>query len=153
MDAAKRESYKLPAEWVDRIFLRLNEIYGDKFMGQFSKPEYIDLAKTVWRGGLAGLNSSEIKHALSICLNELSTPPNCIEFFHYAKKYRVPPPPKVEPTKASQEVHKLYMDKIKGILNGKLKPNNRDIGSNRNHPVPANDEPVLDNEAIPQWLL
>ena len=82
MDDAKKESYKLPAEWVDRIFLRLTEIYGVKFTGQWTKPDYMDMAKTLWRGGLYGLNSAEIKHALSICLNSLNTPPNAIEFFH-----------------------------------------------------------------------
>lgn len=112
-------AYKLPTEWIDRIFQRLIEIYGVKFTVKFSHPDKVDIEKARWRAGLYGLNSQEIKKVLNLCLNnEIKEPPNVIEFFHYAKNYKTPPPPKLAIKSASHETAAKYMDEIRRKLSG-----------------------------------
>jgi hypothetical protein len=120
MGVAEMETaYKLPIEWIDRIFQRLTDIYGVKFTSKFSHPDKVDIEKARWRSGLYGLNSQEIKKVLNLCLNnEIREPPNVIEFYHYGKNYKSPPPPRVIIKTASPETASKYMDEIRKKLNG-----------------------------------
>lgn len=121
MDRAELSKFKLPADWIDRIFLRLTEIYGEKFTRQWTKPDYMDLAKLQWQSGLYGLTSDEIKKVLNLCLNGfIQTPPNQIEFYHYGKNYKIPKTPAPDIPKANAQTQKLHMEKIRGILNGSV---------------------------------
>lgn len=151
MDKTRGEAFKLPAEWVERIFLRLSEIYGSKFENQFTKPEYVELEKYRWRGGLAGLNAAEIKNALNICLNHLNQPPNVVEFYKYAKEYTPAPLKRPEPVKCSPEKQAHYMQAIREKLNNAGKGNGKG-----NDPLPAERQSILDeapaNEVVPAWL-
>lgn len=145
MDEQKKKSYKLSQEWIDRIFSRLIDIYGHKFTSKFSKPEYMEIEKTRWRSGLYGLTSEDIKKVLNLCLNnKIKEPPNPIEFYHYAKSYKLPPPPKPEFARASLEIKNKYMELIREKLNGSIR-------NKRLPPVPADNKQVLDDE-IPEWL-
>lgn len=123
-DGRKMDSYKLPEEWIDRIFKRLAEIYGTKFYERFSNPSYVDIEKFRWRSGLYGVTPEEIKHALDLCRNGIiHEPPNVIEFFHYCKRVRQPSiPKKTEYTRTEAQIKngakyiKLIMDKLHGRL-------------------------------------
>jgi len=120
MDAAKRETYKLPSAWIDRIFARLTDIYGERFTGQFTKPEYVDMAKLRWSGGLYGLNGEQIKNVLNLCLNnKIKEPPNVVEFFHYAKEWKAPAPERPPVKTGSPETQTHYMNLIREKLNAK----------------------------------
>lgn len=118
------DNFKLPSEWVDRIFKRLAETYGAKFASTFSKPSYVDLEKTRWQSGLMGVTADEIKQVLSLCQQGIIIdPPNVIEFYHYCKGAKQPPIiKKSEYTRnEAQQQHgeqylKLIMDKLHGRL-------------------------------------
>lgn len=123
MSEIKRETFKCSIQWVDRVFQRLTEIYGEKFTGKFSKPEYMELEKERWRSGLYGLSGQEVKFVLNLCLNsKIKEPPNVIEFYHYGKQWKQPDPEPKPTTVAAKETQQLYMNKIRDIL----KNGNRD---------------------------
>ena len=75
----------LPAEWVDRIFVRLHGRFGNVFfdkyrLGQISQAGEdvgIENAKKVWGEELGGLNVEQITRALS---TSYKFPPSCDEF-------------------------------------------------------------------------
>jgi hypothetical protein len=75
----------IPASWVDRIFARLQGIYGREFTGQFSVIDNngndigMENAKTVWGQelGCFALNPDAISFAL---LNLPDRAPNAIKF-------------------------------------------------------------------------
>lgn len=123
MDDQKMDNYKLPEEWIDRIFKRLAEIYGDRFASRFLNPTYVDIEKFRWRAGLYGVTSEEVKYALDLCRNGIiSHPPTCVEFFHYCKRVKQPPVKKIEYTRTEEQKKngskyiKLIMDKLHGRL-------------------------------------
>ncbi len=128
MDAAKQEKYKLPMIWVDRIFSRFDDIFGEKFTRKFSKAEYRDLEKMQWASGLYGLNGDQIKSVLNLCLNnQIKEPPNVIEFYHYAKRWREPAPTPVITSKANPEIQSHYMQQIRTKLNGQGAPSDTSL--------------------------
>ena len=124
MDEQKRHDYKLPLEWIDRIFKRLAECYGAKFASRFVNPSYIDVERTRWQSGLYGTTADEIKHVLDLCRQKIiADPPNVIEFYHYCKGVRQPTQPKKseytrteEQQKQGEKYLKLIMDKLHGRL-------------------------------------
>ena len=75
----------LPAEWVDRIFVRLHGRFGNMFfdkyrLGQISQAGEdigIENAKLVWGEELGALNVEQITRALS---TSYKFPPSCDEF-------------------------------------------------------------------------
>lgn len=118
------DNYKLPIEWIDRIFKRLTEIYGSQVTARFSKSFYIDIEKTRWQAGLYGVTADEIKHVLNLCqsgmIKEL---PNVIEFYHYCKGMKKPAPKKAEQfarTDAQKKTSATYIKLILDKLNGRL---------------------------------
>jgi len=75
---------KLPAEWVDRIFMRLHGRFGNSFTDKFKLGQIVDgvdigiaNAKQVWAEELAGISSNRIKNAL---LHNYDYAPSCDQF-------------------------------------------------------------------------
>src|SRR3954465_11152070 len=132
MDKEKRKTHRIPMPWVDRIFARLADIYGERFTGKFSKREYMDMEKSRWAGGLYGLDGDQIKNVLNLCLNnKIKEPPNLVEFFAFAKEWKAPPPPKPPIIAASPEVTSHYMNLIREKLNDKRAQSNAALSHKR----------------------
>ena len=116
------DNFKVPIEWVDRIFKRLAEAYGDRFALKFTRPSYVEMERTRWQSGLYGATVEEIRHVLDLCKRGIiPEPPNIIEFFHYCKGVRLPSKPKSAPltpkqTETGKQYIKLIMDKLHGRL-------------------------------------
>lgn len=110
---------KIPDEWIELLFARMCDIYGEKWLSYIDKREY--LIKPMWSSALIGLNAKEIKTALEKCRN-LSDIPTPVEFYHYAKNIRRPHYPKV-PTynKGNPEVAVHYLNEIKERVHNKLR--------------------------------
>lgn len=88
----KMNEKSVPQAWIDRIFHRMLEIYGDKFLQRFKSLSYVDLEKTRWGNGLYGLSATDIKNGIEVCVrNRHGYPPSVVEFFHYCKGYSSPP--------------------------------------------------------------
>ena len=75
---------KLPAEWVDRIFMRLHGRFGNSFTDKFKLGQIVDgvdigiaNAKQVWAEELAGISPNRIKSAL---LHSYEYAPSCDQF-------------------------------------------------------------------------
>lgn len=123
MDEQKKDRFKLPIEWIDRIFKRLVEIYGDEFATRFNNPTYLDLERLRWQSGLFGATPEEIKRVIELCrLGQIKSPPNVVEFYHYCKGYKQPIPPKPEPyaTPINRELGQKYIQLIRDKLHGRL---------------------------------
>lgn len=120
----KMDSFKLPEEWIDRIFKRLIEAYGSKFAARFLNASYVDMEKTRWQSGLYGVTAEEIKQVLNLCQKgTIAEPPTVIEFYHYCKGVRQPPVQKKSEyarsetqQKTGEKYLKLIMDKLHGRL-------------------------------------
>ncbi len=117
--------YNMPSEWVDRIFKRLAEIYGERFASRFLNPSYIDMHRSQWQSGLLGVTAEEIKQVLNLCKTGfIHNSPTVIEFYHYCKGVKQPLPVKlseISRTEAQQKngekYIKLIMDKLHGRSN------------------------------------
>ena len=83
---------KLTKEWVDRIFLRLSDIYGKDWSSKIS-PLIEDAIKQQWATGLGNLSSTEITIALNACRNlRHERIPTVVTFYHRAKGIAPPAP-------------------------------------------------------------
>lgn len=75
----------LPAEWIERIFMRLHGRFGNTFLEKFRIGKLNDSgedigianAKQVWAEELAGISPNRIKNAL---LHNYDYAPSCDEF-------------------------------------------------------------------------
>jgi hypothetical protein len=118
--AMEKDFEKLPIEWVERIFVRLTEIYGERWTRLLKLPSSANMLKTMWSTALSGVSSEEIKRALNRCQAfPHEGPPTQIEFYHYAKGARVrsvsrkPTPAHTgDPAKAREHLD-LIMSKLK----------------------------------------
>lgn len=143
MDEQKKTYEKVPIEWIDRIFKRLAEAYGDSFVTRFNSTTAIDLERVRWQSGLIGCTADEIKHTLDLCrLGKIKDPPNVMEFFHYCKgnmkaTYQKPKPFGPEP---NRELAKQYLDLLRNKLHGRL-------GSEGEASLSALDKQVLGNRS------
>ena len=93
---------QLPAAWIDKIFARLQGIYGREFTGQFATgmtdgPDPgIQNAKQVWAEELVGF--TRFPEAIGYALEHLpERAPNCIRFKELCRN--APRKPEVEPAK------------------------------------------------------
>ena len=75
---------RLPAEWIDRIFMRLHGRFGNSFTDKFKLGQIVDgvdigiaNAKQVWAEELAGISPNRIKNAL---LHNYDYAPSCDQF-------------------------------------------------------------------------
>lgn len=85
--------YELPMDWIDRIFMRLQNIYGERWIKWYGHPKYQSLFKLIWSHGLFGLTSNEIRKAIvELSGYPYSAMPTLINFYHCAKglPYHVP---------------------------------------------------------------
>ncbi len=73
----------LPIKWVERIFLRLSQIYGHVWDKEFNDPINKDLYdKVYWSIELKDLNESQIKMGLEFCkAHQHLEPPYTAEVF------------------------------------------------------------------------
>lgn len=112
---------KIEKEWIQRIFKRFDEIFGEKFLNQFTSENDFDLEVLKWQAALMGCTAEEIGKVLNLCKNGyILSPPNFIEFYHYAKGFKQPikPKPLFLPD-MTPGMSKQYIAAIKGKLNGK----------------------------------
>lgn len=80
---------KMPMDWVERIFSRLLEIYGERWTALYGNPKERNMYTTQWSTGLSGLTPNEIRFALNHCRSlPHSHVPSVVEFYHYAKGIR-----------------------------------------------------------------
>lgn len=79
----------IPQEWVDKLFVCMEEFYGDRWKQSFNKPHMESTYKMMWKNGLCGLNYDQIKYQLQRCKrhskDSFARPPLVTEFFKYAK--------------------------------------------------------------------
>lgn len=113
----EKKTYKLPPEWIERIFTRFEAIFKDQWRTETSKAWRLDMMKLQWGGGLYGLTGEEIRKAIQDC-TRLTKIPTPMEFYKYAKSYIPPPPPKPEKPYCDPAVSKHYINAIKEKLNG-----------------------------------
>ena len=79
------QTFNLPAEWVERIFMRLHGRFGNNFFDKFKIGQVNDAgedigianAKATWSLELAGVNADRIKAGLDA---KYQYAPNCDEF-------------------------------------------------------------------------
>lgn len=112
------ENNKISSIWINRIFERMNVIYGDKWIAHIGKPDRERILKSIWTVALTGCKAHEIKKALTMCeAFSHSGIPTHIEFYHYAKGIREPVHvrPPIE-AKGDPEIAKKYLDQIKNKL-------------------------------------
>ena len=95
MSEVKAKDYKLPPEWIDRIFTRLTDIFKEQWTEPLKDPWRLEIVKMQWGGGLYGLTGDEIRKALQDC-RRMNQPPTPMEFYSLAKRYIPPPPLKPE---------------------------------------------------------
>ena len=143
MDEQKKTYEKIPVEWIDRIFKRLAEAYGDRFVTLFNSETAIDLERLRWQSGLIGCTADEIKRTLDLCrIGKIKDPPHVIEFFHYCKghKQATYQKPVVYGKEPNKELAKQYIDLLRNKLHGRL-------GSEGEASLSALDQQVLGNSA------
>jgi hypothetical protein len=140
MEELKKTDFRLPIEWIDRIFQRLHAVWGDHYLRLFANPQDLEFERTRWQGGLHGVTAEEIKNVLSLCqTGKIKSPPNVIEFFHYCKGYKIPPPQKPAPyATPKREVGEQYLKLLRDKLHGKL-------NSDGHATLSALDKQILDN--------
>lgn len=118
------KTYKLPREWVERIFMRLKSIYGDAWIEYHEKtPTDKELALTMWCTGLYGLTPEEIRQAISMCSSsDKRYLPTVLDFYHYAKNTQSTSSMKTSPSSnktATPEMAKTFLQEIRHKLSGK----------------------------------
>lgn len=119
------KNHPLPAGWVDRLFFRLQGVYGKDFMSQFMLMDAagndigLANAKQVWSEELGGF--SEHPEAIAYALENLpERMPNVIQFREICRKaprkgytaleYRL--------TDEDKNNAKLQLQRLKDMLNG-----------------------------------
>ena len=118
----KMDKFKLPISWIDRIFVRLNEIYGSQCNLKLLDDVTLGVERVRWQTGLFGATADEIKYALELCRqNVLRGTPNVIDFYAYCKrKKKITNYPKKRLTNEQKNKQRAYFALITGKLNGSL---------------------------------
>jgi len=99
----------IPPAWIDRIFHRLGEIYGEAFTAKLCEYQ-----KTIWRNGLYGATADEIKKVIELCrIGVIRRPPSVIDFYHYCKGHNLPPIKGLSSKDDQSLVNKLYFQLMK----------------------------------------
>jgi hypothetical protein len=115
----------LPNAWVEKIFARLQGIYGREFTGQFSTGMVngidagLENAKATWAEELG--NFVKWPEAIAYALEHLpERVPNCIKFKELCRNAPRPEPIKLE-YKLTEEQIAANKKRIKDIINGLTK--------------------------------
>lgn len=116
------QNQPLPSAWVEKIFARLQGVYGREFTGQFSTglvngiDAGIENAKAVWADELAGF--AKWPEAIGYALEHLpERVPNCIKFKELCRNAPRPEPLKLE-HKLTEEQMAANKKRIKEIIDG-----------------------------------
>lgn len=116
----------LPEKWIERIFARLQGIYGAQFISKFSRMEQgVDVgmlnAKSTWADELG--NFSDKPEAISYALEHLPTDhaPNALEFRDICRRAPSKPVPKIAytPTAEDKERHRELSHKATAAVKAK----------------------------------
>lgn len=112
----------LPSAWVEKIFARLQGIYGREFTGQFSTGMVngidagLENAKGTWAEELGGF--VKWPEAIAYALEHLpERVPNCIKFKELCRNAPRPEPMKLE-HKLTEEQMAANKKRIKEIIDG-----------------------------------
>lgn len=116
------QNQPLPSAWVEKIFARLQGVYGREFLGQYGTGMVngidagIENAKAVWADELAGF--AKWPEAIGYALEHLpERVPNCIKFKELCRNAPRPEPMKLE-HKLTEEQMAANKKKIKEIIDG-----------------------------------
>lgn len=113
----------IPMDWIDKLFNCMKQFYGDRWTKPIEKPHMESFYKTIWQGGLSGLNYEQIKWQLVRCKRHAEDPSaiplQVVDFYRFAKE-------KIEPIGGlhtdvnkmrNNEIAKQHMADIKQKLN------------------------------------
>jgi hypothetical protein len=112
---------KTSMEWIDKIFICMDEFYQERWRTQFNKQHPEPLAKMLWQSALYGCEYEEIKSALVLCKyaakHPSAIPPHQLEFFRYVKG-NSKPHIQYQTTKerGDSAIAKGYLDEINGKI-------------------------------------
>jgi hypothetical protein len=116
------QNQPLPSAWVEKIFARLQGVYGREFTGQFSTglvngiDAGIENAKAVWADELAGF--AKWPEAIGYALDHLpERVPNCIKFKELCRNAPRPEPMKLE-HKLTEEQMEANKKRVKEMIEG-----------------------------------
>lgn len=77
---------RFPLELAKLLYARFASMYGDKFVKNYHDKDFIQIWWDDWSEGLAGIDPSNIKEALSNCRLNLEWPPSLAEFRKLCEK-------------------------------------------------------------------
>ncbi len=116
---------QLPSNWVEKIFARLQGVYGREFTGQFSTgivngvDHGLENAKQVWAEELGGF--AKWPESIGYALEHLpERVPNCIKFKELCRNAPRPEPLRIE-HKLTPEQMAANKQKVKEIIAGLTK--------------------------------
>jgi hypothetical protein len=72
------QTTEVPEAWIDRIFVRLSGMYGNRFNDMWSGCAIAEV-KSTWADGLSGYSVEEIRRGLAECM-KLDWPPTLPQF-------------------------------------------------------------------------
>ena len=120
------QTFNLPAEWVERIFMRLHGRFGNNFFDKFKIGQVneagedigIANAKATWASELAGVSAERIKAGLDA---KYQYAPNCDEFLKHCVTSAIQDF-KTLPAPIDHESNKAHADKLAQYVTERLKP-------------------------------
>ena len=120
------QTFNLPAEWVERIFMRLHGRFGNNIFDKFKIGQLNDAgedvgianAKATWSLELAGVSAERIKAGLDA---KYQYAPNCDEFLKNCVTSNIHDF-KALPAPVSYEDNKVHADKLALFIHERLKP-------------------------------
>lgn len=120
------QTFNLPPEWVERIFMRLHGRFGNNFFDKFKIGQLNDAgedigianAKATWSLELAGVSAERIKAGLDA---KYQYAPSCDEFLKHCVTNNIQDF-KALPAPVSHEDNKIHADKLALFVHERLKP-------------------------------
>lgn len=120
------QTFNLPAEWVERIFMRLHGRFGNNFFDKFKIGQVNDAgedvgianAKATWSLELSGVSAERIKAGLDA---KYQYAPNCDEFLKNCHVSSIQDF-KALPSPVNHEDNKVHADKLALFVHERLKP-------------------------------
>ncbi|CAB4164379.1 hypothetical protein UFOVP919_4 [uncultured Caudovirales phage] len=117
------QNLPLPNAWVEKIFARMQGIYGRDFIGQYSTGMVngidagLENAKATWAEELGGF--IKWPEAIAYALEHLpERVPNCIQFKQLCRMAPRPAPPEQIEHKITEEQAEANRKRIKDIIDG-----------------------------------
>lgn len=120
------ESSTLPRSWVERIFLRLQGVYGTQFTGKYLTGELIngrdigyENAMHVWGDELSGFSNNGEAIAYALAHLDSKFPPNVKEFAEICRRAPKPELAKLPAPEARPEKVAEFASSVKTVTNKK----------------------------------